>query len=537
MRNRGCISRHFCRLVPLGRGGVFPENNGSCFRTSVAPGKNLLMTHPTADALVQAISFPAELESLRPLCLAFLQRLLPLLTPFCAQLPCPQTTHQLEIDLFEQLRLFGRDLLQQVFHQFESADPQQQPARLHYAGNWYRRRRQHPNDIATLFGKIRLQRYLYEACEPGEPAIHPLELYLGLEEGNATPALAERVGKWAAEHPQEAVLQLLWDEHDVHWSCDTLRKVTSGLADGLASHRQQAQTQKLLQWLQAANDSRGAHRPVLAVGRDGIHLPMRGEYKEGATATVSVYDRRGKRLGTVYLGHMPQEGQLTLSAQLTALVLAVLQGWTGPLPRLAYITDGGHHPKDYYQRVLRRMKNPHRPGERLAWQWIVDYYHASGYVTKLAEALFGETSAGTKWARRMRHWLKHRRQGVVQVLRSATAHHNQRLLSKAAQTEYGKAYRYLRRHARFMNYEQYRRQGMPIGSGVTEAACKTVFTQRFKQSGMSWNITSGQVIVELRVILRSRLWSEVNQTFRVAKKLPTTTTCQVETSESSEKAA
>ena len=28
----------------------------------------------------------------------------------------------------------------------------------------------------------------------------------------------------------------------------------------------------------------------------------------------------------------------------------------------------------------------------------------------------------------------------------------------------------------------------PIGSGVTEAACKTIFTQRFKRSGMKWKL-------------------------------------------------
>jgi len=123
----------------------------------------------------------------------------------------------------------------------------------------------------------------------------------------------------------------------------------------------------------------------------------------------------------------------------------------------------------------------------------------------------------------MRHWLKHRRQGLANVLRSATAHRNGRRLSKSDATEYGKAYRYLRRHAPFLNYEQYRRYGLPIGSGVTEAACKTIFTQRFKQSGMRWNIRSGQAIVNLRVILRSGVWRAVNQAFRAAKELPTTT--------------
>jgi hypothetical protein len=68
-----------------------------------------------------------------------------------------------------------------------------------------------------------------------------------------------------------------------------------------------------------------------------------GAYREGATATLSVYNRRGQRLGTVYLGRMPEPGQGTLSDQLTRLITEVLSQWTGPLPRLAYVTDAGHH--------------------------------------------------------------------------------------------------------------------------------------------------------------------------------------------------
>lgn len=60
-----------------------------------------------------------------------------------------------------------------------------------------------------------------------------------------------------------------------------------------------------------------------------------------------------------------------------------------------------------------------------------------------------------------------------------------------------------------MAYARYRRQGLPIGSGVTEAACKTVFTQRLKRSGMRWGNEFGQVIVDLRVIYLSGIWDDV----------------------------
>ena len=50
---------------------------------------------------------------------------------------------------------------------------------------------------------------------------------------------------------------------------------------------------------------------------------------------------------------------------------------------------------------------------------------------------------------------------------------------------------------------------MPIGSGVTEAACKTVFTERLKRSGMRWQKDSAQVTVDLRVLQLSGIWDAV----------------------------
>jgi hypothetical protein len=73
-----------------------------------------------------------------------------------------------------------------------------------------------------------------------------------------------------------------------------------------------------------------------------------------------------------------------------------------------------------------------------------------------------------------------------------------------------------------MRYRHYRSQGLPIGSGITEAACKMVFTQRLKCSGMSWTIAGGQVIVDLRVIWLSGVWSEVHQRYLASKPMPDT---------------
>jgi hypothetical protein len=436
--------------------------------------------------------------------------------------PTPQSTCDFECALNRLLGKAGRVILEWVYNHLEPVDPGLMPIRLHFAGEVYRRRRRTPNhSVATLFGPITLIRFLYQPLEPGEHSIFPLEICLGLEAGLATPALADRVGQYAAGCTQKVVLELLRRDHSVSWSVKTLRKVTACVSKGFAGHRHTAQVAKVLSWLEQADASRGNRKPVLAVGRDGIFLPIRKEreYREGATATVSVFDRAGRRLGTVYLGRMPESGQTTLSGQLNDLLRDVLTQWTGLLPRLVYVTDAGRHETDYYNYELKYMRNPHRPDEYLSWERVVDYYHACQYIAKLGEALFGTCSEGYAWAAKMRRWLKTKSGGLNRVLHSAAAiRHKCGLVGSAR--DYDKAYNYLRSRMGFMDYVHYRSNHLPISSGVTEAACKTVFTQRLKQSGMSWEIEGGQVITDLRVIYLSGIWEQVHDAHLSSKLLP-----------------
>lgn len=66
-----------------------------------------------------------------------------------------------------------------------------------------------------------------------------------------------------------------------------------------------------------------------------------------------------------------------------------------------------------------------------------------------------------------------------------------------------------------MNYKKYRDQNFPIGSGVTEAACKTLIKQRLCNSGMKWKNTGAQIVISLRAMARtdarwSQFWDTIN---------------------------
>jgi len=442
------------------------------------------------------------------------------LRQFEAGPPTPAAVYSLEKDLRAAFDAAGRALLEEAFHREPAARDQAAP-KVRYHKQTYRLNKRTPAAVATSFGPITLWSWLYLCTEDGEPGLHPLHVSLGIGAGGATPLLAERVARAAVEHTQAEVRAWLLREHGLSWSNDRLRAAVRDFRRGLAPFVPALQQARVVQWLAQAEASRGRHRPVLAVGRDGIMLPMRsGGYEEGSTATVSVYDRRRRRLGTVYLGQMPQAKQAALSEALAALVQGVLRAYGGPVPRLAYITDKGSAPEEFYRRVLRPLKHP-RDGKPLAWEWVLDFYHVCGYVGQMAEALFGAgTAAGARWFAKMRRWLRERRQGAAQVARSAMQLLGRRRMGKAEQAAFWKAYRYVRRHRRWMDYEGYRRRGLPIGSGVTEAGCKTVFTQRFKRSGMRWGHESGQVILDLRVLYLSGLWEEAVARDLASREVP-----------------
>jgi len=480
------------------------------------------MDHATVAAALLATPFAAALLPLTLRLLPVISRIGQLIVDFRAAEPTPSTCYQFETQLHDALRELGRILVEWTYNHLEPADRHFMPNHLHFDGDWYRRRAKTPNrSVATLFGTITLWRYLYQPIHGVERSIFPLEIRLGLAAGRATPALAERVAYAAADSTQGTVLADLRRDQGVAWSVATLRAVIATTWEGMAPHLQAAQVTQVLAWLAQADASRGSRKPVLAAGRDGVFVPIRGDdsYREAATATLSVYDRAGERLGTVYLGRMPEPGQGALSEQLTGLITDVLAGWSGPLPRLAYVTDAGHHQTEYYQRVLKRMRHPRRPGEPLEWEWVIDYYHASEYIHKLSQALFRDPRRAQSWARKMCRWLKTKPRAISRILHSAAAIRSRRLMVGQSKA-YRDAYGYLRDHIKHLDYVCYRRNHLPIGSGVTEAACKTVFAQRLKRSGMAWSVAGGQRIVDLRVIYLSGVWSRVHQSYLQLKRLP-----------------
>lgn len=442
---------------------------------------------------------------MRPMLIALLQA-------FLASECSPAGAFETERQLLRWLRDFGRSISELLYNSLEPDDPDQLHRDLWFEHGGYCRRSDKTANryVATLFGTITLWRRGYRSWERDNGSIFPLELLLGLVQG-ATPALVEVIGRQMGEGgaSQGRVLDLLRDDHGVCMGAGRLRKITGQLSSSMAIFRQPQQVELLLHALQTAAQSSGSRKPVLAVGRDGITLR---EYKwrfwEVATAaTISVYDRCGKRLVTVYLAWPSELGQATMSRMLDDLLQELLQRWEGPLPQLAYVADCGGNESSWFVDTLRRMVHP-RTQQRLLWQRVVDYYHVAERIWTMSDCLFGKsTREGTAWARRMLKVLKKPR-GASRVLHSAASLYSRRVLSDTKTENYRRAYEYIRKRTKYLHYSEYKKKHIPLGSGVTEAACKTIFTQRLKLSGMRWTKEGAESILTLRTILLSGIWNK-----------------------------
>jgi hypothetical protein len=443
-------------------------------------------------------------------------RLRALLHAFAGQPVDPTQTAAFERQLQQLLRDCGRQVVEYAYNRLEPQDPGDAPRQVRFEHLAYRRlKRKTPRAVSTLFGDISLRRLGYrDAQQTGEPLLFPLERQLGVVHGTS-PALRERLAWHQAQAgaTQRSTLMRLKADHGVALGVRRLRQVVAWVAEALAEHTPVAQAEQLLSWLHRAQTSQGRRRVVLSVGRDGVTVGLRRRrasvFQVAATATVAVYDRRGRRLGTVYLACPPQAGQAELSRRLTELLLAVLRGWSGRLPRLAYVTDAGSNETAYYDTVLRQLTHP-VTGERLRFVRVVDFYHACSRVSTIAASLFGEGVAARSWAQLMRKDLC-RRGGLERLLGVVESLRGRLGLSARRRERLDRAVRYLKKRRRYLRFAEYRRLGIPLGSGVTEAGCKTVFTQRLKLSGMRWTKVGAEWVLQLRVAWLSGIWEVVQQ--------------------------
>ena len=370
-------------------------------------------------------------------------------------------------------------------------------------------------------GPVRVERSLYRPSQGGH-TVCPLDLRTGIIEGYWTP-LAAKQATWVVAHltPQEGE-ELFALLGNMTPSKSTLDRLPKALHGHWEAHRPRFEATLRHQ------EEIPAEAVMMAVSLDGVLAPMKdgqrhakrtqaraqgkapsgpAGYQEVGCATVSYYDRHGERLCTRRMARMPETNKVTVKRQLTAEVMGALI--QRPDLQVVKVADGAPDNWSYLGETLPLGVE------------VLDFYHAAERLGTALAAAYGEgTPTYQERVETLRTVLRDEPHGVDKVMgalgRLRTRYPRRQAIHKALA--------YFREHRHRMHYADLRAHNVPIGSGIVEAACKTLVSQRLKRSGMRWRMIGGQAILTFRALCQSerfeRAWSLLGETYKRSVTLP-----------------
>jgi hypothetical protein len=374
----------------------------------------------------------------------------------------------------------------------------------------------------SAVGPVRVLRSLYGSGRSGERALCPLELRAGIVQGRWTPLAARQASFVVAPMTPQEGEDLFRELGNMQPSKSSLDRLPKQL-----SARGEAERLTFESALRA-QESVPAKAVTMAVSLDGVMVPMKDGarqqkrdkaqaegkdlggprgYKEVGCGTVSFYDVEGQRLLTRRMARMPEAKKASLKTMLSEELAAALK--QRPELSLVKLADGAKDNWTYLSAALA-------PGVEL-----IDYYHACDHLKDAFDAAYGEKSTQSKAQfEKYRHILRDETGGVEKVIRALVHLKNTHPRKKKLATELA----YFRRHRHRMHYGEAQARDLPIGSGVVEAACKSLAIERMRRSGMRWRHRGGQAILTFRALHQSerfdRGWKLLSETYKCSVEIP-----------------
>lgn len=212
---------------------------------------------------------------------------------------------------------------------------------------------------------------------------------------------------------------------------------------------------------------------TITLGLDGTCVLMCEDgWLEAMVGTIGLYDKAGERQHTIYMAATPEYGKATFLDRMDREVERVKVLY--PEARYVGIADGARGNWDFLEPRTETQ--------------IVDFYHAAEYLSDAADVLFaGKPKEKGRWLENRGHCLKHESGAAGTILKElkkrATVN---RKANGHADVEEAITYFGNQNKKGRMDYAAWVEESLPIGSGVTEAACKVIVKQRLCGSGMKW---------------------------------------------------
>jgi hypothetical protein len=375
-----------------------------------------------------------------------------------------------------------------------------------------------------------ISRSLYQS-DSGGSAYLPLDVKWGMQDEYATPAVQECVLFGMAHLTAKEVERFLFKSSMFHPSEQAIKNMVNKSGTFIEAHIDELneairveetipqETQVVVASMDGANvllreAGKKSGRPKERPGEDRQEEAA-ASYKNAMVGSISFYkmevieeEVKPVRLSSQYIARMPESCFPTFKQQFEAELDELEKGADAAVKKV--LLNDGHRV------IWNYIDNNERFDD---YEKLVDFYHASEHLSKAAEAIFGKKSkTGDGWYHKWYDKLRNEDHATKAVLRSMDYYAKTLKIPKTRLKDLEKEQTFFRRNHHRMNYADFLRRGLPIGSGPVEAACKSVVKNRMCRSGMRWSRKGGQKILNLRVFAKADRWEKFWSNFTQLKQ-------------------
>jgi len=429
---------------------------------------------------------------------------------------------------------WAREAMAEVLRRADTTAPE-----VEIAGQRWGNRRIHRGEYHTTFGPMTIERSVYQQSGRGRVAI-PVDLQLGIIEGTYTPRMARIATRAIALMPEDEAAAFLSEVGIGAMSGSTVGRLSRSLAARYENDRPR------IAEIVRSQDAIPQGAQTVQVSLDGVMVPQDGEYAkprgretesteppryetrygpvgrdapadhdhtagrswhEAGVGTLAFFDADGERLRTIYVARMPEAHKATLAAELEAELGAVLSERHDM--NIVFASDGAEPQWQTLEAIESRLPDSFT-GHTMK---LVDAFHVAEYLQKAANAIFGTDTGDAKvQAATWREMIKEQKDGPERVLRSMRARLPQ-VRGTTAKKELSSAITYVARQHSLerMQYVDAQKRDYPIGTGVTEAAAKTIVGTRMKRAGARFSQHGGQTVMLFRAALLSQRFDALHR--------------------------
>lgn len=443
---------------------------------------------------------------------------------------------RLETEVRGDLDVMGREAIRQAFTAADLDVPE-----VLINGVAHSRVRRYEETVHTTFGPVALEKTSYRKDRKTAP-VAAMDKILGLVEGGYTPKCGKILCLLTALAVREDVAKIVGEFGGMTMGNATMYRVPQVVMARYEVRRKELDIDAQVR----ERSPIPAEAAIVQFGIDGVMVPQDGEHcdprgrtpsgdpepprheqavgtmpagprdadgtegiawHEASVGTVALFDKDGNHMQTTYLGRMPEAYKATMEEMLTDEAEYIAANRPDLVP--VFASDGAEGQWAALARI--RLKLP-RTMQAKAFD-LLDLFHMGEHLQDAADAIYGKGSPRARVARV--DWietLKAYEDGIDRV-RQALRNHGRQATRKAVRDKVSKVLTYLKNNRLRAAYKLAEDKKLPLATGPTEAAAKSLVGVRMKRSGARYSQHGGQTILTLLAAHKSgrldALWETI----------------------------